>query len=85
MCGIIGFISKKNLKTDFYKDTIYELKSGRKRLDIFTFTVTKFLYVIKIEETNYDWLKNPSSLMLKISFWLITADGLYLDFYLFLF
>ena len=38
-------------------DTVNELNSGQKRLDIFTFTVTKFLYVIKIEETNYDWLK----------------------------
>ena len=67
-------------------DTVYELNSGQKKSDIFTFTIPIHLInILNKLKTSYDWLKNPSSLVLKISFWVVTADGLYLDFYLFLF
>ena len=67
-------------------DTVYELNSGQKKSDIFTFTIPILLInILNKLKTSYDWLKNPSSLVLKISFWVVTVDGLYLDFYLFLF
>ena len=38
-------------------DTVNELKFWTKEIGYFYVHCYKILYVIKIEETNYDWLK----------------------------